>query len=89
MKAVSLFSGCGGLDYGFEKAGFDVVFFNDFDKFACETLRLNGKSNVLEVPISEISAERPFQKGKIICGIPTVKADCLYSVGEPGIGASF
>lgn len=26
MKVASLFCGCGGLDYGFEKAGFDTVF---------------------------------------------------------------
>ena len=25
MKVISLFSGCGGLDLGFVKAGFDVV----------------------------------------------------------------
>ena len=24
MKVISLFSGCGGLDLGFEKAGFDI-----------------------------------------------------------------
>ena len=25
MKVVSLFSGCGGLDKGFEEAGFDII----------------------------------------------------------------
>ncbi len=57
MNIVSLFSGCGGLDHGFEKAGFHVGFFNDFDKFSCDTLRLNGKTGVLEAPVSEISVE--------------------------------
>ena len=33
-KMVSLFSGCGGLDLGFERAGFDIIFANDFDKDA-------------------------------------------------------
>ena len=32
MKIVSLFSGCGGLDLGFEKAGFDVIWANEYDK---------------------------------------------------------
>lgn len=57
MNVISLFSGCGGLDYGFEKAGFNVSFFNDSDRYSCETLRLNGKKNVLEAPIEEISIE--------------------------------
>ena len=32
MNIISLFSGCGGLDLGFEKAGFNVVVANEFDK---------------------------------------------------------
>ena len=32
MRIVSLFSGCGGLDYGFEKAGYDVGWANEIDK---------------------------------------------------------
>jgi len=57
MIVVSLFSGCGGLDYGFEKAGYSVCFFNDSDKHSCFTLRLNNKINVIEAPIEEISTE--------------------------------
>lgn len=57
MNVVSLFSGCGGLDFGFEKAGFNAFFCNDSDKHSCSTLRLNGKLNVAEAPIEQISAE--------------------------------
>lgn len=55
MIVVSLFSGCGGLDYGFEKAGYSVKFSNDYDKHSCATLRLNRRKNINEAPIEEIS----------------------------------
>ena len=41
MKIVSLFAGCGGLDLGFEKAGFDVVWANEYDTTIHATYRLN------------------------------------------------
>jgi len=41
MKAISLYSGAGGLDVGFVKAGFDILWANDFDKMACETYKNN------------------------------------------------
>lgn len=40
-RLVSLFSGCGGLDVGFEKAGYNRVWANDFDKDAQAVFRLN------------------------------------------------
>ncbi|AEE50939.1 DNA cytosine methyltransferase [Haliscomenobacter hydrossis] len=41
MRVVSLFSGAGGLDIGFRKAGFDIVWANDFDKNACASYSKN------------------------------------------------
>jgi DNA (cytosine-5)-methyltransferase 1 len=41
FKVISLFSGCGGLDFGFAKAGYEIIFANDFNRFACETYRHN------------------------------------------------
>ncbi len=41
MKAISLFSGAGGLDVGFQKAGAEIIWANDFDKDACETYKAN------------------------------------------------
>jgi DNA (cytosine-5)-methyltransferase 1 len=41
MKAVSLFSGCGGLDLGLERAGFEVVFASDLDSYCAASYELN------------------------------------------------
>lgn len=41
MKLLSLFSGCGGLDLGFEKAGFDIAVANEYDKSIQDTYRIN------------------------------------------------
>ena len=32
MNIISLFSGCGGLDLGFERSGFDIPIANEYDK---------------------------------------------------------
>lgn len=59
-KLVSLFSGCGGMDLGFLKAGFDIVWANDFDVDAQAVYALNigkiDKRDILTVNESEIPA---------------------------------
>jgi DNA (cytosine-5)-methyltransferase 1 len=53
---VSMFSGCGGVDLGFAKAGYEILWANDFDGDACETYRRNigdiihGDVTKLDVP---------------------------------------
>ncbi|BDE97022.1 DNA cytosine methyltransferase [Raoultibacter timonensis] len=41
LNAISLFSGAGGLDIGFENTGFNIVFANEIDKNAAATWRAN------------------------------------------------
>jgi DNA (cytosine-5)-methyltransferase 1 len=41
MKAVSLFSGCGGLDLGLSRAGFETVFATDLDPRCAESYSRN------------------------------------------------
>ena len=48
MKVVSFFAGAGGLDLGFEKAGFDVAWANEYDKSIWETYELNHKKTKLD-----------------------------------------
>lgn len=41
LTAVSMFSGCGGMDLGLIKAGYEIVWANDIKTDACETYRQN------------------------------------------------
>lgn len=47
-KIVSLFSGAGGLDKGFEQAGFDIVWANEYDSTIWETFEHNFPNTVLD-----------------------------------------
>ncbi len=48
LRIVSLFSGCGGLDLGFEKAKYEIVWANEYDKDIWATYRHNHKSTFLD-----------------------------------------
>lgn len=58
-KTVSLFSGIGGFDLGFSNAGFDIIWANDFDKYACETFKKNISENIVCGDINEHLDEIP------------------------------
>lgn len=48
MNVVSFFAGAGELDLGFEKAGFNVVWANEYDKDIWETYEKNHKKTLLD-----------------------------------------
>lgn len=47
MNLISLFSGCGGLDVGFEKARFNIPVTNEFDKTIWSAFRANHPNTKL------------------------------------------
>ena len=57
-RLVSLFSGCGGMDKGFDDAGFHRVWANDFDKDAQAVFSMNlgeiDGRDITTVPVEEI-----------------------------------
>lgn len=56
-KAISLYTGAGGLDYGIEAAGFETSVALDCDHDSCETLRKNRRWPVIERSIFATSSE--------------------------------
>ena len=60
MKVVSFFAGAGGLDIGFSKAGFDVIWANEYDKELWDTYQKNNQNTILDkrsivsIPSSEV-----------------------------------
>jgi hypothetical protein len=58
MKIISLFSGCGGLDKGFENAGFETIWANEFDKNIWATFEANFPKTPLDHrSITDVSAD--------------------------------
>ncbi|MBT2163650.1 DNA cytosine methyltransferase [Zobellia barbeyronii] len=78
-KVISLFSGAGGMDIGFEMAGFKTAVAVEFDKSCCETLRTNKPEiPVIQGDISKITTEnildvanlKPTEPALVIGGPP-------------------
>jgi DNA (cytosine-5)-methyltransferase 1 len=57
LKAISIFTGVGGLDFGFEAAGFETAVAVEMDAVCCRTLRLNRRWPVIERDIHEIKSK--------------------------------
>jgi DNA (cytosine-5)-methyltransferase 1 len=57
---VSLFSGAGGLDLGFKKAGFDITWSNEYDRTIWDTIETNfqhtqlDRRSIVDVPSADV-----------------------------------
>jgi len=65
LKLVSLFTGAGGLDYGFEEAGFEVRAALEIDHDCCETIRANRQWEIIQADINRISSKEILDKASV------------------------
>ena len=66
-----LFSGVGGIELAFERAGFDISWANEFDKNACKTYRLNHPNhNLIEEDIYKLNPKKMKSVDVLVGGFP-------------------
>lgn len=76
-RVISLFTGVGGLDFGFEAAGFETAVALEIDRACCRALRANRSWPVIEADIHNVTADDLLATG----GLERGEADVL--IGGP------
>lgn len=67
---VSLFSGAGGMDIGFDQSGFKTIWANDFDKDACETHARWSGAEVVHGSIEKVDLDTIPYADVVLGGFP-------------------
>ena len=67
LSVGGLFSGVGGIELGFEKAGFNVIWANEIDENSCITYRNNFTHNLIEGDIKNIRG-KDLKPVNVLCG---------------------
>ena len=71
LKVGSLFSGIGGIDLGFEQAGFEIAWANDMDASACKTYRHNFPNTYLiEGDVRDVDPRTLPDVDVLVAGFP-------------------
>lgn len=67
---AAFFSGAGGLDLGFKNAGFEVVYANEFNKYAAQTHDANFEVKVIQEDITTLNKDSVPLVDVVIGGFP-------------------
>lgn len=68
MTVGGVFSGIGGIELGFERAGFKIAWANEIDKNACRTYRANHSHTLYECDIKELNKKESIEDVDILVG---------------------
>lgn len=74
---ISLYTGAGGLDYGFEAAGFRTAVALEMDRDCVRTLRLNRRWPVIDRDIHDVPSSELLETGKL------KKGEAALLIGGP------
>ena len=66
-KVGGLFSGVGGIELGFQKSGFEIVWANEIDKHSCVTYRQNFSHKLYEEDIKKLKGA-DLETVDVLCG---------------------
>lgn len=77
LRAISLFSGVGGLDFGFEAAAFETAVAVELDQACCRTLSLNRSWPIINEDIHNVTTSQILEMARLAPG----EADTL--IGGP------
>lgn len=84
LTAVSLFTGAGGMDVGFSRAGFEILWANDFNKDACDTFRANHGSIIEYGKIEDfIDGLEKYKGADIVFGGPPCQGFSVAGKMDP------
>lgn len=70
MKVAGFFAGVGGIELGFEQAGFDIIWSNEIDEKAAITFRENHKHTLVVDDITNIDSNHIPDVDVIVGGFP-------------------
>ncbi|MEG4803058.1 DNA cytosine methyltransferase [Microcoleus sp. ARI1-B5] len=82
-RLISLFSGCGGMDLPFHKAGFKVVWAIDSNKYACKTFSRNIADVIINDSIENIDIAQVPEADICIGGFPCQDFSLIWK--RPGL----
>lgn len=78
---VSLFSGCGGMDLGFFKEGYKILWANDIDPVACDTYRKNIGDHIITGDITKIDYRTIPNCDVLLGGFPCQDFSIIWKRG--------